>query len=197
MKRAYSATPEEIQALQDSAISFGKTMIAWRVRNNWTQYTIDAWSKQTGFSFTSYASLSTLENGKVLHPRPFMFIQLGALNQRIATLSKESLIQIHDIKLRKIIQNSKPIESFVHGIWDAQHFFMHFIGSIEAPKELFVPRTIPPIAESKEQAFMMLSSKRFQVVEDEIRCPKEMTAKERKLVDFLCNEHKYFSVTKD
>lgn len=188
---------DRLQELKASAAEFGKTLIAWRGVNGWTQYTIDKWAEDAQFKYPSYGNLSVIENGKNLNPRPTTFIQFGDLNQRIASISQQALLKIKDKDLRQIIKKSKPIETFYCGTWDAQHFFMHFIGLLPRPSYLEDHLQITkeakeaPIANSQVEAFMMLSPNRFSLINTQILTPEKMTAKELKIIDYLCSVHGY------
>ena len=180
--------------LQKNVVEFGKTLIAWRRQNNWTQYTIDKWASYAGFKFPPPGHLSTIENGKNMHLRPITIIQIAEVNSRIANLVKQDLLEIQDSELRKVISRSRPIATDDFVRWKEEHFFLHLIGILERPFELgnFVNAPLRrPIANSKEEAFMMLSPKRFILDREFILVPKEMTTKEKKIIELLCSEHGY------
>jgi hypothetical protein len=180
--------------LQQSASEFGKTLLAWRRQNSWTQYTIGKWAKYADFRFPSFGNLSAFEHGKNLHLRPITFIQFAELNARLASIEKQDLLKIKDKDLRQAIGKSKPIESFVTGAWSEQHFFLHFIGGLPRPAELedFLAEKLPEVfAGSKEEAFMSLSPKRFSLNENFILTPAKMTKNEQMAVHFLCTKHGY------
>lgn len=179
------------EQLQQGAINFGKTLIAWRKRNRWTQYTIEEYAQSVGFDFPGPGHLSAIENGRSPHLRPETFLSFADLNNRLYMQSSADLAKIQDPNTRRIIEISIPIETFACGIWEARHFFAHFVGELEAPPDLWIEPPAPPVAESKEQAFMMLSPKRFQVIGNQIACPETMTKKETEIIHFLCKDYEY------
>lgn len=183
------------EQLQQGAINFGKTLIAWRKRNGWTQYTIEEYAQSVGFDFPGPGHLSQIENGRSPHLRPETFLSFADLNNRLFQQNRSDLIKIIDPKTRKIIEKSIPIETFACGIWQARHFFAHFIGELNAPSDLYVEPPVPPVAESKEQAFMMLNPRRFQVIGNQIACPEQMTKKEAGIIHFLCKDYEYLPLT--
>ena len=180
--------------LQQSANEFGRTLLAWRRQNSWTQYTIGKWAKYADFRFPSFGNLSAFEHGKNLHLRPITFIQFAEVNDRLAFIGTQDLLSIKDKDLRQVIKKSKPIETFAQGAWSEQHFFLHFIGKLPRPAELenFLVEKPPEVfAGSKEQAFMSLSPKRFSLNENLILTPEKMTNDEKMAVHFLCTKHNY------
>lgn len=190
----FESHEERLIRLQHHSEEFGKTLIAWRRQNNWTQYTIEKWASYAGFKFPPSGHLSTIENGKNLHIRPVTFIQFAEVNTRLANLTKQDLLKIKDVHVRQIISRSKCIATDDFAKWKEEHFFLHFIGVLERPFELggFVnPPLEPPIAKSKEEAFMMLSPKRFTVDGEFIIVPGGMTGREQKIIDLLCSQYGY------
>ena len=179
--------------LQQSASEFGKTLVAWRRQNSWTQYTIGKWAKYADFRFPSYGNLSAFEHGKNLHLRPITFIQFAELNARLASIEKQDLLKIEDKDLRQVIRKSKPVAT-LDRVWGEQHFFLHFIGILPRPAQLenFLAEKLPEVfTGSREQAFMSLSSKRFSLNENFILVPEKMTKNEQMAVHFLCTKHNY------
>lgn len=180
--------------LKNAVVDFGDTLIAWRKQNGWTQYTVEKWAKYDDIHYPSSGNLSVIENGKNFHPRPITFVQFGCLNAKIANLSDNDLRKIKDRELRDRIKGAKPIETFSCGIWEGHHFFMHFIGVLPRPKnlqDLLLALEKPPIATSKEEAFMMLTPGRFTIEKRNIFTPVDMTADELSVVNYLSSDHGY------
>lgn len=186
------AYESKLQDLKNSAIEFGKTLIAWRKMNGWTQYTIGKWAEDADFVFPSCFNVSTFENGKNLHPRPITFMQYAELNLRLATITSKDLLKIKDQSIRQTIKNSKPIEDS-SGAWEVQHFFLHFIGALQRPSVLEKFSVLSPslLFNTKEEAFMRLSPRRFSIKENFIAVPEKMTGDEKLIIDFLCIKHGY------
>jgi hypothetical protein len=185
------AYESKLQDLKNSAIEFGKTLIAWRRMNGWTQYTIGKWAEDADFVYPSNCNVSTFENGKNLHPRPITFMQYAELNLRLANLTREDLLKIKDQSVRQIIEKSKPLEESC--IWCVEHFFLHFIGVIPRPMilETFMGPSPSLQFNSKEEAFMKLSPGRFSIKDGFILIPSKMTNSEALIIDFLCAKHGY------
>lgn len=180
--------------LQNSANEFGRTLLAWRRQNSWTQYTIGKWAKCAGFKFPSFGNLSAFEHGKNLHLRPITFIQFGELNSRLANIESQDLLEIKDKDLRTVIKKSKPIVSPTGVAWCEQNFFAHFIGVLPRPSELndFLAEKLPSLfAGTKEEAFMSLSPNRFSLNQNVIFTPQKMTKNEQAAIDYLCAKHGY------
>lgn len=131
---AMSSNYQEIIDRQiESRKAFGKMMLNWRLSNGWTQYTACEWAKVAGFEIISYGNLSVLEQGKAGELRQKAFFQLEELNRRLD--HDKDLLAISDTKLRKLVENAKPIlHESTNKPWDAVDFWSCYIGYLEVPQ---------------------------------------------------------------
>ena len=116
----------------ESRNAFGRMMLNWRLSNSWTQYTACEWAKVAGFEIISYGNLSVLEQGKAGELRQKAFFQLEELNRRLD--HDKDLLAISDIKLRKLVENAKPIlHESTNKPWDAVDFWGCYTGYLRVP----------------------------------------------------------------
>ena len=116
----------------ESRRAFGRMMLNWRLSNGWTQYTACEWAKVAGFEIISYGNLSVLEQGKAGELRQKAFFQLEELNRRLD--HDKDLLAISDIKLRKLVENAKPIlHENTNKPWDAVDFWSCYTGYLRVP----------------------------------------------------------------
>jgi transcriptional regulator with XRE-family HTH domain len=127
-------TYESMVAAQQAAHqAFGAMLRSWRIKNNWTQYTVYKWAKEAGFEAISYGNLSVIEQGKAGELRQKAFFQLEELNRRLATQNWGS-VKSQEIKDK--LKDAKPLIGDNGKLWDAVDFWTCYVGLMSAPKVL-------------------------------------------------------------
>jgi len=104
---------------------------SWRIRNNWTQYTVHKWAKEAGFEAISYGNLSVIEQGKAGELRQKAFFQLEELNRRLAN---KNFSNVKSQEIKEKLKDAKPLVDDTGKIWDAVDFWACYVGLKSIPQ---------------------------------------------------------------
>lgn len=117
-------------------IAFGTMLLAWRKRNDWTQYTVCSWAEEAGFDAISYGNLSVIEQGKAGELRQKAFHILGDVNRRVAE-KDWGPIKSQDLKAK--LRNAIPLGDRACPVWGAVEFWACYTGHRPIPPEFLAP----------------------------------------------------------
>lgn len=141
-------------AQRDDALRrFGRMLRAWRLRNNWTQYTASHWAKEAGFQAMAAGNLSNIEHGKAGNLRPSTIFQLADLNQRVA---KQEWGAVRSRELRDRLLGAKPIVDGDGKPWGPTEFWSCSVGLLAVPADLDEPEG-QPVPELTDDAARLMS----------------------------------------
>lgn len=126
-------TYESLMAAQQASHqAFGAMLRSWRIKNNWTQYTVHKWAKEAGFEAISYGNLSVIEQGKAGELRQKAFFQLEELNRRLAT---QNYSNVKSQEIKEKLRDAQPLVDDSGKLWDAVDFWACYCGLKSIPLE--------------------------------------------------------------
>ena len=131
-----SSTPSSRQPDLPTRVRFGQTLLLWCARAGWAHDFPLRWGKAAGFPVVADSTFNRLQHGKIEQPYPITFIQLGLMNQRLA--SREYGLP-EDHALYERLARQQAIADDDGHVWTATDFFSHFIGEKGAPDWALLP----------------------------------------------------------
>jgi transcriptional regulator with XRE-family HTH domain len=147
------STDRYVSQRDDALKRFGRMLRAWRVRNNWTQYTASQWAKEAGFQAMAAGNLSNIEHGKAGNLRPSTIFQLADLNKRIA---EQQWGTVRSRDLRNRLLASTAIVDADGTPWGPTEFWACSVGLLEVPTELKAAE-MDPVPELSDEAARLMS----------------------------------------
>lgn len=129
-------------ATSPERIAFGKMLLTWRKRNDWTQYTVCNWAKEAGFDAISYGNLSVIETGKAGELRQKAFLMLAEVNRRIAQ-KDWGPVKSQSIKLK--LRDAVAIGDDTQPCWGPVEFWACYTGHRPVPADFQRPVEPEPI----------------------------------------------------
>lgn len=111
------------------AARFGRFLVIWRKRCDWSQYEIPSWAQEAGFVGPAVGSVSQLERGQVKTPKMGLFASLAEINRRLV---EQDWSGVTDRRLLERIQGGVPVLDADGCPWG----FHEFVSAFHLPHQV-------------------------------------------------------------
>ena len=120
--------------------AFGRMMRLWRERNGWTQYTVERWGREVGFTTLSSGNVSMVEQGKAGDLRAPAYFQLADVNIRVA---EKNWGPVKSQDILQVLVEATPIRSDDGTLWGPSEFWCCYVGQKPVPQALRPQEPVP------------------------------------------------------
>ena len=124
------------QRRKEARQAFGRMVRRWREQNGWSQYTGEAWAKESGFDLLSHAGLSTLENGQTATPQWATFGHFAEMNRRLAA---QDFTGVKKHELLALLHEARPMVDDDGVLLEEEALFGIHAGTRLVPTSYWVP----------------------------------------------------------